>query len=255
MMRFPSDAHARAAEKFVQLFSGDQHVETILLVGSCVRGKATVDSCVDITVLLDDLSHASRLEAEVENALGKVPEFAELEKAGKFSHLDLNVTDGKFRPEKRGWTQGPDDFEVKIGNTFVYSHVLYDRRGRFNELSSMFLPYYDDELRKSRLEEVKRFMVNNLEHIPLYARRGLYFQCLERLLNASREYLQALFIGKRRYPIAYDKWIREQMVELLDMPHAYSQMVSLFEMSTLDGDALIGKAALLSSMAERDIAR
>ncbi|MBX8637002.1 MAG: nucleotidyltransferase domain-containing protein [Thermoplasmata archaeon] len=253
MVAYPSDLHRKAAEKFVELFSVNQHVESILLVGSCARGRATTDSCVDITILLDDMAHASHLEKEVGEACMNVRELKELEGAGRFSHLDLNLTDGKLLPVKRGWTSGPDNFELEIGNTFVYSHLLYDRRGRFEALGNVFLPYYDETLRKRRLAEVKRYMFNNLEHIPLYAGRGLHFQCLERLLNASREYLQALFISRKTYPIAYDKWIKEQMVEILDMPEAYIELTSLFQIGNLESDELVQKATLLRSMAERDI--
>ncbi len=255
MVKYPSDAHLRAADKFVELFSTDKRVESILLVGSCARGLATKDSCVDITVILDDMGDSLHFETDANDKCLRTPEFRELERTGKFSNLDLNITDGRFKPVKRGWTSGPDNFELEIGNTFVHSHLLYDRRGRFDALRADFLPYYDEKLRRTRYEDVKRYLFNNLEHIPLCAHRGLHFQCLERLRNASREYLQALFISRRIYPIAYDKWIKEQMVEMLGMHRAYSDMVSLFQIGDLESGELEEKAALLRIMAERDLAQ
>ncbi len=57
------------------------------------------------------------------------------------------------------------------------------------------------------LSKTMKFARNNLNHIPPYSQRGLYFQCLKRLHHALEETLQALFIAARCYPIAYDKWI------------------------------------------------
>ena len=59
-------------------------------------------------------------------------------------------------------------------------------------------------------------MIRNLHHIPLYIKRGLYFQSFDRLYNAYQEFLQALFISRCTYPIAYNKWIREQVEEIAE---------------------------------------
>lgn len=56
---------------------------------------------------------------------------------------------------------------------------------------------------------VRHYCLNNLNHIPLYVNRGLYFQAFDRPYNAIREFIQALFIGYQTYPIAYAKWIRD----------------------------------------------
>jgi hypothetical protein len=59
--------------------------------------------------------------------------------------------------------------------------------------------------------------------------RGLYFQSFRRLYNAFGEFLQALFIARRVYPIAYDKWICEQIEEILGLPELYRQLPALLE--------------------------
>ena len=56
---------------------------------------------------------------------------------------------------------------------------------------------------------VRRYCLNNLNHIPLYVNRASYFQAFDRPYNAIQEFLQALFIAYQTYPIAYAKWIRE----------------------------------------------
>ena len=48
---YPSDEHRRAAEAVVGFFS-KQDVDAVLLTCSCARGKACVDSCLDISVVI-----------------------------------------------------------------------------------------------------------------------------------------------------------------------------------------------------------
>ena len=59
--------------------------------------------------------------------------------------------------------------------------------------------------------------------------RGLFSQSFDRLFNVYQEFLQALFISRRTYPIAFNKWIREQIVEILGLPELYQRLPRLFE--------------------------
>ncbi len=250
---YPTGNHSRAASKFVELFSSEKRIVAILLVGSCARGSASPDSCLDITVMMDDERDADVFAKHVESIWNTTEESSGLQRTGRFSNLDLNFTDGKFRPGKRGWTSGPDSFEIEVGNTYVYSVPLFDRDGAFEERGRAFLPYYDDELRKERLANIEKYFYNNLDHIPLYVRRGLHFQSLERLINASREYLQALFVYSRIYPISYDKWIRFQLVDMLKRSDIYFELVEMFQIKRIESNELIDKSARLRDMAERDL--
>jgi hypothetical protein len=92
---------------------------------------------------------------------------------------------------------------------------------------------------------VRRYCLNNLDHIPPYVGRGLYFQAFNRLYHALGEFLQALFIHRRVYPIAYDKWVREQIVDILGLPDLYPQLVHLLEIQSFESDEMIGKATQL----------
>ena len=49
-----------------------------------------------------------------------------LRRVGRYSHVDLDFVDGCFVPKTRGWTSGPDEFELEIGNTLVYSVLLWE---------------------------------------------------------------------------------------------------------------------------------
>ena len=169
---------------------------------------------------------------------------------GAFSQVDLDIVDGIFMPRPRGWTDGPDAFELEIGNTLAYSAPLWTSGDRLARLQAQWLPYYAEALRTARLADARRFCLNNLEHIPLYVRRGLYFQSFHRLYDALREFLQALFISRRVYPIAYDKWIKEQTVDILELPELYAQLTSLLEIRHFESGEIAQKATLLRSLVE-----
>jgi len=53
---------------------------------------------------------------------------------------------------------------------------------------------------------------------PFLLNRGLYFHAFDRLYKAFQEFLQALFVARRIYPLAYNKWIREQVADWLALP-------------------------------------
>ena len=165
-----------------------------------------------------------------------------MHKVGKYSVVHPVFFDGMFAPEERDEAAGPDGFELGIGNFLAYSVPLWEGNDRLDRLRAEWLPYYKDDLRKQRLNMVREYCINNLHHIPLYVERGLYFQAFDRLYNAYQEFLQALFITRRTYPIAYNKWIKEQVVEILDLPELYAQLVSLFEIQNFESDELTSKA-------------
>jgi hypothetical protein len=170
------------------------------------------------------------------------PVFQDLRRLGLFTHVDLDIIGGCFTPGYHGWTSGPDEFELEIGNALVYSSPLLQRGTYLDELKAHWLPYYDETLRRERLAMVRRYCLNNLDHIPLFVERGLYFQSFNRLYNAYREFLQALFIARRVYPIAYDKWIREQIEDILGLPELYPRLTRLFEIERFESNELASKA-------------
>ncbi len=232
---YPSPEHARAAEAVVEFFSRLPETDAVLLTCSCARGKASRDSCLDVSVLvpapererIEKLWQLHHREAEV---------YRQLEAVGRYSEVDLVILDGTFEPRPRGWTSGPDAFELEIGNALAWSVPLFRRGDRLAALHGRWLPYYAEALRAERLEAARKYCRNDLDHIPLYVARGLHFQSLSRLWNAFREFLQALFISRRVYPIAYDKWIREQVVEILGLEPLYRELVGLFEIPRLESD-------------------
>ena len=251
---YPTPEHAHAAEAVVAFFSALPGVEVVLLTCSCARGKASRDSCLDIDILAEPET-LRREGAAWKDAWQRhdrsAPVFQALRAVGKYAAVDLEFSDGDFAPTPRGYTSGPDEFELGIGNLLAYGVPLWQGGDYYQRLRAAWLPYYGEELRRERLAMVRRFCFNNLDHIPLYVARGLYFQAFRRLYDAQREFLQALFISRRTYPIAYDKWIQEQIVEILRLPELYPELLSLFEISDFDSAQIAEKGEGLAHLYAR----
>jgi predicted nucleotidyltransferase len=251
--QYPTIQHKHAAQAIVDFFSRLPESEAVLLVNSCARGKATPDSCLDVVVMaLPEVLAVRRaeLEATWEDLYKGEAIFRELESAGKFSEVHLDIVDGRYRSRERDWTSGPDSFELEVGNHLAYSVPLWERGDYYRQLKARWLPYYGEDLRNKRLAQARRFCFNNLDHIPLYVERGLYFQSFDRLYNAYREFLQALFISRRTYPIAYDKWIREQVEAILGLPQLYAQLPRLFEIRHFESREIAEKGEDLRRLFE-----
>ncbi len=251
---YPTPEHQRAAEVITEYFVKNYSIDAVLLVNSCARGKATRDSCLDIVTLAQpgkERSTFSELEAgwyELEKSSEVIQD---LYKAGKYSVVHPDFISGEFNPAEQDESAGPDDFEIQIGNFLRYSHPLWQGSDYFTQLKAKWLPYYDEELRLRRLEKVRWFCLNNLHHIPLYIERGLYFQSFDRLYNAYQEFLQALFIARRVYPISYNKWIHEQIVDILELPGLYEQLTHLFEIRKFESPEIADKAREVEELLEK----
>jgi hypothetical protein len=196
-------------------------------------------------------SHLKDLEKGWEELEKSNQAIQALYKVGKYSVVHPDFIHGVFIPSEQDEAAGPDDFEVQIGNFLAYSLPLWQGSDYLSQLRQQWLPYYNEELRLQRLEKVRWFCLNNLHHIPLYIERGLYFQSFDRLYDDYREFLQALFIARRIYPIAYNKWIREQVEEILGLPELYEQLTHLFEITQFESYELADKAKEVEELLEK----
>src|SRR5688572_17157495 len=250
---YPTPEHKAAADVIVDFFVSNYNIDAVLLVNSCARGKATLDSCLDIIMLArpdPSRSPLSALEAGWLDFEKSNRTIKSLYEVGKYSVVHPDFINGVFTPREQDEADGPDDFELQIGNFLVYSVPLWEGSDYFTQLKQQWLPYYNEELRQQRLARVRWYCLNNLHHIPLYVERGLYFQSFDRLYNAYREFLQALFIARRTYPIAYNKWIREQVDEILGLPALYDQLSHLFEIKQFESDEIADKAKEVEQLLE-----
>jgi hypothetical protein len=238
---YPTAAHEGAALAITEFFASRDETDAVLLTNSCARGKATVDSCLDMQVIVqpDVVEH---VDADFRSFAAERDAVAALLVAGRFSDLHLDVTDGVLAPGPID-DEGIDWFEVSVGNLFVYSAPLFVRGERFERLRAPWLPYYDEALRRERLQAARWFVLdNNLARIPWFLDRDLYFQAFDRFYRAFQGFLLGLHLSRRIYPIAYNKWIHEQICENLDLPHLYDQLPRLFELDPFESRALDVKA-------------
>lgn len=252
--KYPTIQHEQAAETIVHFFAASSMVEAVILICSCARGKASRDSCLDMAVLIQPEIFGTEQEGltkQWSEFYKQEAVFKKLQQVGKYSHVDLEFFDGCFVPPPHGWTSGADEFELEIGNYLVYSVPLWKNSDYLDYLKAQWLPYYDETFRQERLAMVHRYCLNNIDHIPLYVNRGLYFQAFDRLYNAIGEFLQALFIAHRTYPIAYDKWIREQVEEILGLPTLYQKLVKLFEIASFESQDIAAKAENLAYLLDK----
>ncbi|HEY7257565.1 MAG TPA: hypothetical protein VH459_00785, partial [Gaiellales bacterium] len=237
---FPTVQHAVAAEEAVEFVASLADAEAVSLVGSCARRADAND--LDLSVLVPDAAAGARVEQAFAEFASTSAPFAQLTALGPFVELDLGTITGEFEPGPRTWTSGPDELELAIGNELAYAVPLWRRGGRLEELRARWLPYYDDDLRTTRLADARMYVVNDLDHVPLMVRRDEPFHAFHRLYLAFQGFLQALFIARRTYPIAYTKWIREQVADILALPELAERLPAIVGIDRLDLRRLVAAA-------------
>jgi hypothetical protein len=247
---FPTPLHQEVAEAVVGFFK-ESAAEAVLLVNSCARGAATSQSDIDLAVLVRaGLPGAEKQALEQEWTRryegGRV--FRQFGAVGRFSCVHLDLFDGQWEAERWDDGGGPDAFEIEIGNRVAHAVPLWERSAAFAALRSRWLPYYDEQLRAERLAMVADACRRDLERIAAGVRRGLHFYSFDRLYHAFQEFLQAVFIARRVYPIAYNKWIREQVEGWLGLPDLYAELPRLLQLQQLESDELLAKAEQLGRL-------
>ena len=191
------------AELAGDFFSAHAHVDTILVVNSCARGRAVAGSDLDLAVLITPAAASQEVQSLTtmwQEFIATQPLIHQFRSTGRFTQVHLDVFDGRMVPSVWDDGGGPDYFEVEIGNRLAYAVPLHEAGAYFRQLQSQWLPYYGEDLRLSRLAMVREACARDLEAIPFYLNRGLYFQAFDRLYKAFQEFLQALFRGATHLP-------------------------------------------------------
>jgi predicted nucleotidyltransferase len=250
---YPTLAHEKAARAIVSYFQQLPETAAVLLVNSCARGRATPDSCLDVLVLVAPETLAQQGQQLNDNwqAFYKTdPHFVALAQAGRFAEVHLDIEDGRYTPTPRTIDEPADSFELAVGNHLAYSLVLWERSGYATQLKQQWLPYYAETLRQERLVQIQNACRHHLDHIPLYARRELYFAAFDRLYTGFQLFMQALFIAHSTYPIAYNKWIREQVEVILELPDLYRLLPGVLEVRPFISGIITSRAQELATLLE-----
>jgi predicted nucleotidyltransferase len=252
--RFPTELHQTVAEFATHFFLGRPLVDTVLVVNSCARGQVTPASDLDLAVLVSACATAEQLqglEASWQEFMATEPLLRQFKHGSRFAQVHLDVFNGEFTPGVWDAGGGPDSFEVEIGNRIAHSAPMREAGPYFRQLQSRWLPYYDNDLRLRRLTMAREACAYDLEHVPHCLTRGLYFQAFDRLYKAFQEFLQGLFISHGIYPVAYNKWVREQVEGWLGLPELYQELPAILSVRNLESTELSEKADALRIVLER----
>ena len=248
---FPTRLHQDTAELVKDYFVAIPGVDTILVVNSCARGQAVPESDLDFAILIKPgvtLTEKMNVENLWQSYLETQPAFLKYKESNQFASLHLDLIDGNYTPAAPEKGGPVDYFEIEIGNQICYSAPLGEAGPYFKELQDKWLPYYNEELRLQRATVSRSACEYDLDHIPFFVKRELYFQAFDILCKAFQEYLQTLFIANKTYPIAYNKWIKEQIVKWLKMPDLYPKLPSILSISNIESSEIIEKANMLRQL-------
>jgi len=250
---FPTRIHEKVAGLFAGFCRNRRSIDTVLVVNSCARGVATPQSDLDMAALVKadtpDME-ISELGASWERFASRNARVAEFMNMGPFCKLHIDFFTGTFTPSLWDEGGGPDSFEIEIGNRIAHSAVWGSMGSHFEELRQQWLPFYGNQLRTERIEMVRKACAYHLEYIKLLHGRRLYFHAFDKLYTAYQEFLQGVFIARQTYPIAYNKWIHEQIVEWLELPDLYDELLTVLTITDLEGDDILSKADLLHELLE-----
>jgi len=248
---FPTKLHQDAAELLRDYFLTIPGVDTVLVVNSCARGQAVPESDLDFAILIKPGITPTEIK-NIENSWRtyseRQPAFLKYKQSNQFAHLHLDFIDGHYTPAILGKGEPVDYFEIEIGNQICYSAPMDNPGYYFKELQNKWLPYYTDELRIQRFKMTKEACNYDLDHIPFLIKRELYFQAFDILCKAFQEFLQALFISHKTYPIAYNKWIKEQILKWLNKPDLYPKLSPILSVSNIESNEINAKAKMLREL-------
>lgn len=248
---FPTQRHQIAAEAVGAFFISQAAVDTVLVVNSCARGQAEPESDLDFAILVKPATPPAAIQtlATAWQAFARTaPAVRAYQQSSAFAQIHLDVITGAYVPGAMEAGGPLDYFEVEIGNQVAQAAPLGRVGAHWQALRDQWLPYYAEGLRAERLAMARAACAYDLAHLPSYVRRGLPFYAFDRLYAAFQKYLQAAFIAGRTYPIAYNKWIKEQVVDWLKRPDLYPRLAPILSVAAIESEEVLRKAEALQAL-------
>jgi hypothetical protein len=260
-LNFPNVEYKETLRKVVGYFEEYPGVYAVVLIGSLARGKAVEGSCIDLCVFLDKrcLNRLARDKVTRAKAYARMKGHVcyhdgDVEGGILFANVrvDIAFTDGNFKQyAENSFDIAKDELETTVGNLLVYGVPLYEKDERYQALKKEYLPYYGEKLRKARLKGTSEEFRYKIWKTNWLAERGEYFAALDALLEAQKIFLQHLFVKKKKYPLDYTKWLKEQCTQILAMPALYKELVSIVEGVNLTKNGITEKTRWLERLFEK----
>jgi hypothetical protein len=110
---------------------------------------------------------------------------AQFKRSSRYGQVHLDFFNGQMAPTVWDDGGGPDSFEVEVGNRVAYAVPLTEAGAHFCELQSRWLPYYENDLRLSRLAMVREACALDLERVSFFVSRSLYFAAFDHCTTRS----------------------------------------------------------------------
>lgn len=258
VIKFPTQSHKIALEETVNFFKKKKEVSAITLVGSVLRNQGSYNADIDVDIFVPDKDIEHKLTNEFLPFKDKVVErLRKRGDTGKFFDIGFHVLTlpDDLAVPTRSWISGPDYYEIIIAHFFVYCRLMFEQNKLYAKTRKKYIPYYSEKLRKKRLEETLKFCLNNIQHVEPYARRGLHIQALKRIRHATEEFIQALFISKKVYPLDYDKWVKYELEKILKLPDLYRELISIYELKKMNNENLIIAGRKLEKLIHKYISK
>lgn len=202
-----------------------------IVYGSVIRDEFTASSFSDIDVVaysrLFSRESSLRWVKYIEQQMGafydKMPIFIEDHVTARIEfsiRLGQTVFDVSVFPvELPGYAHRytntiHDRLDVGIGSMYLHAFLLYGSVPFEQLIWESFIPFYSDELRYARMQQLEERLWSCFNKLDVAIARGE--DDLLRQIYKTRSYLiKWMFINARKYPVDYNRYLRRQLTQEL----------------------------------------
>src|SRR3954468_19141202 len=135
--KFPTKLHQDTAELIKDYFLTFTSVDTVLIVNSCARGKATPESDLDFSILVKPgvtKDEIKNIETAWLTYSANQSTLLKYKQSTPFAHIHLDIIDGNYEPIFLEAGEPIDYFEIEIGNQICYAAPMDKAGFYFQEL-------------------------------------------------------------------------------------------------------------------------
>lgn len=236
-----------------------------IVFGSIVRREKTASPHSDIDIVAYSpvftreiaSEHVAFIQETGGDFLDKVPLFLEdfiSPRIEFFLRLGETIFDiNLFPAELSGYSQRyinatHDSLDVVIGAMYTEAWLLFGEVPFAQLIETEFLPFYCDELRKARMDQLEKRIHAGLRKIRDSIDNGqedLLYQ-----IYKTRTYLiKWMFINARKYPVDYSRYLHRQLTEIIGLSEEATQSL------LLSGDSLAEAYSLFVDTASQIISQ